>query len=213
MKLKELVEIVGELPVFETGLLLAGSERPEHVIRQLSRWVAGGQVIQLRRGLYMLAPPLRKINPHPFVIANHLEPGSYVSCESVLAYRGLIPEYVPVTKSVGPVRSRRRKTLAGMFEFHHLKSACVFGYQKEEIAHGQSAFVATSEKALVDLIYLTPASDDKAFIRELRLSPDEPLDNERLFEYAEQCKSPKLLRAVKIIKQVVFEKKGEYREI
>jgi hypothetical protein len=33
MKLKELVEIVGELPVFETGLLLAGSERPQHVIR------------------------------------------------------------------------------------------------------------------------------------------------------------------------------------
>jgi hypothetical protein len=76
MKLKELVEIVGELPVFETGLLLAGSQRPQHVVRQLSRWVAGGQVIQLRRGLYTLAPPLRKINPHPFVIANHLEPGN-----------------------------------------------------------------------------------------------------------------------------------------
>jgi predicted transcriptional regulator of viral defense system len=156
---------------------------------------------------------LRNINPHPFVIANHLEPGSYVSCQSVLAYRGLIPEYAPVTTSVGLIRPGRRKTLAGNFDFHHLKPACVFGYQKEEIARGQSAFIATAEKALIDLLYLTPASDDKAFLQELRLNFNQVLDFERLSAYAKKCDSAKCLRATAIIKQLWVEQKDGYREI
>lgn len=213
MKLNELVEIVGDEPVFETGLLLAGTERPQHVLRQLSRWVASGKVMQLRRGLYTLAPPLRKINPHPFVIANHLEPGSYVSCQSLLAYRGVIPEYTPITTSVGPVRPGRKKTPAGMYDFHHLKPACVFGYQKEKIAQAQSAFVATAEKALLDLIYLTPASDHAAFMRELRLDLDYSWDLERLAADAKRCASAKLLRAVAVFERLLHEQKDEYRDI
>lgn len=213
MKFKELIEIVGDEPVFETGLLLAGSERPQHVLRQLSRWVANGKVIQLRRGLYALAPPLRKINPHPFVIANHLEPGSYVSCQSLLAHRGLIPEYTPITISVGPVRSSRKKTPTGIYDFHHLKPACVFGYHKEEIARPQSAFVATAEKALLDLIYLTPVSDHAAFLRELRLDLDSSWDVQRLAAGAKRCASAKLLRAVSVFERLLNEQKDEYREI
>ena len=52
-----MLRIVGEEPVFRTGLLLAGDVDSVHVRRQLGRWVKAGKVYQLRRGLYALAPP------------------------------------------------------------------------------------------------------------------------------------------------------------
>ena len=51
MKFERLLTLVGEQPLFETGLLLAGDVDPAHVQRQLSRWVRSGRIRQLRRGL------------------------------------------------------------------------------------------------------------------------------------------------------------------
>ncbi|MBU4385651.1 MAG: type IV toxin-antitoxin system AbiEi family antitoxin domain-containing protein, partial [Actinobacteria bacterium] len=70
MKFNELQEIVGREPLFETGLLLAGDVDPAGVRRQLSRFTASGRLLQLRRGLYALAPPYQKAMPHPFMVAN-----------------------------------------------------------------------------------------------------------------------------------------------
>ena len=61
MDFKRLQEIVGKEPVFETGLLLAGQVDPAVMHRQLSRLTASGRLIQLRRGLYALAPPLPRL--------------------------------------------------------------------------------------------------------------------------------------------------------
>lgn len=51
--------------------------------------------VQLRRKLYALATPWRRVHPHPFLIANELHHPSYVSLQSALAYHGMIPEAVP----------------------------------------------------------------------------------------------------------------------
>ncbi len=88
-----LLRIVGGEPVFETGLLLAGAVDAADVRQAIRR--AGrrpGALYQLRRGLYALAPPFQKVPPHPFMVANQLVRGSYVSCQSALAHYGLIPE-------------------------------------------------------------------------------------------------------------------------
>ena len=57
MKFEELIAAVADEPVFETGLLLARPADAGNVRRQLSRWVRGGKVHQMRRGLYALATP------------------------------------------------------------------------------------------------------------------------------------------------------------
>jgi hypothetical protein len=67
MEFEQLLEIVGNEPVFETSLLLAGDVDPADVRRQLSRWTKAGRLYQLRRGLYALAPPFQKVKPHPFL--------------------------------------------------------------------------------------------------------------------------------------------------
>jgi predicted transcriptional regulator of viral defense system len=110
MEFTRLIEIVGDEPVFETALLLAGDVDPADVRRQLSRWTRAGRLYQLRRGLYALAPPFQRVKPHPFLVANRLVRASYVSLQSALAHHGLIPEVVPVTTSVTtvPVAGVRR---------------------------------------------------------------------------------------------------------
>lgn len=204
MEFAHLVERVGDEPVFETALLLAGEVDPNDVRRQLSRWVAAGRLYQLRRGLYALAPPFQKVKPHPFVIANRMVRGSYVSGQSALAFYGLIPEYTPVTISVTTLRPARWETPLGTFEFRHIKQEMLYGYRAVEVSVGQTAFVATPEKALLDLIYLQPYGDAHAYLRELRLQNLDRLNLDTLRAYADRA-NPKLRRAVTRITELVHE--------
>jgi predicted transcriptional regulator of viral defense system len=210
MKFSQLLEIVGEEPLFETGLLLTGDVDPNDVRRQLSRWAKAGKIYQLRRGLYTLAPPYNKIDPHPFLIANQMARGSYVSCQSALAYYGLIPEYVPVTISVTGDRPARRKTPSSVFEFHHVKPDLLFGYLRTEVGPGQEAFIARPEKALIDLVYLQPGGDLPAYLKELRLQNLEQIDLAELERQAGITGRPKLRRAAAVIADLGRAEREEY---
>ena len=159
MNFEEVVDIVSEEPLFETGLLLVGNVDAVHVWRQLSRWNRRGHILQLRRGLYVLAPPWRKRHPHPFLVANRLAPGSYVSGLSALAFAGAIPEYVAETTSVAPGRPELLTTPLGRFSFRHVKDSLRFGYRQIALGHGQTAFVAEPEKAILDMVHLNAGGD------------------------------------------------------
>jgi len=213
MKFERLQQIVGNEPVFETGLLLAGDVDPASVRRQLSRLVASGRLLQLRRGLYALAPPYQKSKPHPFLAANHIMRPSYVSLQSALAHYGLIPEHVPVVTSVTTSRPGRWSTPLGEFDYRHVKTGLFFGYRLEEVGGGQQALIAVPEKALLDLVYLQPGSDQPAYLRELRLQNLDSLDLGSLEELAETSGSPKLRRAVKRIREMALEETGEYETL
>ena len=82
MKFGELLTLVADEPVFPSSLLLSGKadERPMRL--QVSRWVKAGRLHQIRRRLYALAPPWHKVESHPFLVANSLRRGSYVSLQS-----------------------------------------------------------------------------------------------------------------------------------
>ena len=199
MKFDQLLAIVADEPLFETGLLLAGAVNPSAMRRQLVRWTQAGRLYQLRRGLYALAPPYRQVVPHPFLIANRLVRGSYVSGLSALAHAGMIPEYVPEVTSATAERPQLRQTPLGRFSFRHLKTDLLYGYQQVELARGQSAFVAAPEKALLDLIYLQPQGDAPAYINELRLDLG-AFDLKELDRLATIAARPKLLRAARRIR-------------
>ncbi|RMH79461.1 MAG: hypothetical protein D6681_19130, partial [Calditrichaeota bacterium] len=205
--------IVGDEPVFETGLLLAGEVNPNHVRRQLSRWTRAGRLYQLRRGLYALAPPYQKVKPHPFLIANYLVRGSYISCQSALAYYGLIPEYTPVTVSVTGGRPANWETPLGKFEFRHIKVGLLFGYRLIEVGNGQKAFVALPEKALLDLIHLHPGADSPTYLQELRLQNLDQLDLELLRNFAAFIGSRKLKRATEHIAELAAIEEKEYEPL
>lgn len=130
---------------------------------------------------------------------------SYVSLQSALAYYGLIPEYVPYVTSVTTGRPETISSSIGNYIFKHIKTAWFHSYKKIELGEGQSSFVASPEKALLDLLYLTPGSDDLNYQKELRLQNLETLDFVQLTHLAQESKSQKLLRAIKNIMLLVQE--------
>jgi len=208
MEFREALEIVGEDPVFDTGLLLAGDVNPKDVRRQLSRWVSAGKLIQLRRGLYALAPPYRKTTPHPFLIANRMVRGSYVSLQTALAYHGMIPEYVPTMTSVTTYRAGTFDTALGTYAYHHIDDSLLFGHELLDVGEGQHAYVASREKALLDLIYLEPGRDGLIALKGMRLHNLGHLDLDRLHDLAVRSGRPKLRRAVASVEQLVREEES-----
>jgi len=212
MEFKRLIEIVGDEPVFETGLLLAG-EDPADVNLQLSRSTKAGRLYQLRRGLYALAPPYQKMKPHPFVVANALRQPSYVSLQSALAHYGLIPEAVQMVTSVTTKRRAGWDTPLGSYGFRHVKTDLFRGYLLLDLAGGQPAFVATPEKALLDLVYLTPGADSWDYLRELRLQSLDRLDLGALEREADEANSPKLQRAAAVVAELARAEAQEYETL
>lgn len=199
MKLDALLELVGDEPLFESSLLLAGQCEPADLARQLTRWTERRVLLQLRRGLYCLAPPYRRSTPHPFTVANALMRASYVSLQSALAHWQLIPEAAQVVTSVTTRRPCRFDTPLGRFVFRHVTERLFWGYRTLEPAAGQQAFVASSEKALLDLIHLEPGAASPAFLEALRLQNLESLDGDELARLAERAGGSKLRRAADLL--------------
>lgn len=210
MKFDELIQIVADEPLFETGLLLAGGVDPADVRRQLSRWTRAGKVLMLRRGLYALAPPFVRTPAHPYAVANRLVRASYVSCQSVLADYGLIPEHVPVIVSVTTGRPGRWSTPLGDYLYRHIQPKLFFGYRQVSMGLSGYALAAGPEKALLDLIYLEPEADSAVYLAELRLQNLDGLDLGRLAELADRCGVPKLRRAAERIARLAMTERDEY---
>ncbi len=212
MEFDSLLKLVGDEPIFNSSILLAGNVDPKLIRIQLSRWVKAGKIYQLRRGLYSIAPPYQKKQPHPFLVANHLQKASYISLQSALSFYGLIPEVVNITTSVSTGRPERLETPLGIFEFRHIKPELLFGYRMVELGE-QSAFVATPEKALLDLIYLQAGSDSAAYLKELRLQNTEKLDKDLLRKQSEKFNTPKLQNAVNGILQIMYGETEEFDDL
>jgi len=205
MRWLTLLKTIGNEPVFSSGLLLAGNENRAKNQLQLTRWKNAGKIIQLRRGLYMLAKPHRKIAPHPFLIANQIKRASYVSMQSALEHYGLIPEYVPTVTSVTTTRTETIKTSEGVYIFRHVKKSYFIDYISTEIVPKQNVFIATPEKSLLDLIYFTPGGDTPDYLQELRLQNIHKIDLTILSKSAERIGSPKLNRAARQIMNIIKE--------
>jgi len=212
MEFNSLLKLIGDEPIFESSILLAGNVDPKLVRIQLSRWVKAGKIYQLRRGLYLIAPPYQRRQPHPFLVANHLQKASYVSLQSALSFYGLIPEVVNITTSVSTGRPERLDTPLGTFEFRHIKTELLFGYRMTELGE-QSALIATPEKALLDLIYLQPGGGSLAYLKELRLQNTEKLDKDLLRRQSEKFNTPKLQNAVKGILQLISGESEEFEDL
>jgi hypothetical protein len=70
------------------------------------------------------------------------------------------------------------------------------------VAPSQSAFIATPEKAFLDLAYLTPHADTEKYLYELRLQNIDQVDRFSLLEYAKVSGRKKLIRAAEAFIQL-----------
>lgn len=213
MEFQTLLSLVADEPVFDTGLLLAGRQSPGYVRRQISGWVDSGKLWQLRRGLYTLAPPYQQTPPHPFLVANRLADGSYVSLQSALGYYHLIPEHVAAVTSVTTQRPREWDTPVGMYLYRHIQPDLFYGYRRVRVSDDQYAFIALPEKALLDLVYLEPGGDSPEYLAALRLQNLDQLDADTLHALAQRSGKPKLRRAADAITGLIDEESEGYQPL
>ena len=202
MKFNELFRMITKTPLFNSKWLLAGSDAAP-IYRQLDRWVKDGKIVQLKRGWYLLSEPYRNELPHPYFIANQLKPASYISLQSALEYYGMIPEYVPVVTSVTTGRPESVITEIGHFSYTHIKKTFFHSFHTIEITSRESVFMASPEKALLDLVYLTPRADTIEYLDELRLQNLINISRKRLKEIATISGSKKLERVVSQINKMI----------
>lgn len=115
-----------------------------HAAVKLTRYKNKGYLESPRRGVYYL----KEDPPDKFRIANRLYFPSYVSMESVLSQRGIIPEIVYAITSVTTKATRQFSDQETAYKYFKIKKSAFSGYGKEK-----DCLVATPEKALVDYLY------------------------------------------------------------
>ena len=114
-----------------------------------------GEILSLKRGLYILRPEYRKSDPHPYTLAAMLHSPSHISLESALAHHGLIPEAVYQVSSVTLARSRSFETPLGIFTFKRVSARNPrAGVEVVKVSSNAWAFIATAVRAIADTVYL-----------------------------------------------------------
>lgn len=180
MTFHKIVKDFGEVP-FSRHLileLLKDYKRPNDKISEL---IKSGELVSLKRGLYIPGHETDLPVPKPFLIANHLLGPSYVSLESALSYWGFIPERVYEISSATLKTAKQYLTPAGRFSYQHLPFPYYsFGIERIQLTPKQTALIASREKAICDKVILTSGitlrsvAQTKAFLLE-DLRTDESL--------------------------------------
>jgi predicted transcriptional regulator of viral defense system len=152
--------------------MLPEYNRPNDKISELLK---NGELLAVRRGLYVPGPETDLSIPNSFLIANHLRGPSYISLESALSYWNIIPERVYQISSVTLKTTKNYTTPIGRFSYQYLAAPYYsFGIQSVK----QTALIASPEKALCDKIILTSG----VLLRSISQTRDFLLDDMRMDE-------------------------------
>lgn len=113
------------------------------------RLAEAGRFVRLMRGKWATT---NKIDP--LILPEYLTTPfpSYVSLQTALFYHGMISQIPHTIYAISLGRTRLYKTQFGNISIHHIQPDFFFGYDMIEQIN-----IATPEKALIDILYLTPA--------------------------------------------------------
>lgn len=176
---------------------------------KISGMLAKGDIVRVKKGLYILGESLRR---RPFcreLLANLIYGPSYVSLEYALHYHGLTPERVETVTSVTCGRSRSFDSPVGTFSYRMIPmEAFRTGMDQIELDDGRSFLIAIPEKALADRIVAdrgagitTQKELHEYLLDDLRIDPGNlyRLDPTRIMEIARHYRS----RRVKLLADLI----------
>lgn len=188
--------------------VLAGYRKPRD---RITRLLAGGAIVRVKKGLYCFGEAFRKEPLSREHLANLIYGPSYISLEYALSHHGLIPERVETVTSVTTRRSRDFDTPFGTFSYRMLKgSRYAVGAILETV--GKTSFlVASPEKALTDKVWtdkrfsgLRVSDHDAYLFDDLRIDRDalRRFDHSRLQVIAKAYNSAKINILVRYLKRL-----------
>ncbi len=139
-----------KLPVLQTQDVAAYFDISiNHANKLLSRISEAKQIIHIRRGNWVfpdtepLILPCLLTAPFP----------AYISLQTALYYHGMISQIPNIIYAVSLARTRLYKTPIANVSVHHIQPSFFFGY--DEINNNGLLKIATPEKALLDIFYLS----------------------------------------------------------
>lgn len=134
-------------------LLLGNYSSPNDKISSL---MASGDIIQIKKGLYVVSEDYRSKKISKEIIANLIFGPSYLSLDFALSYYGIIPERVAITTSITTKRGKNFSTTFGNFYYIHASYEYYsIGISHEKIEDKFNFLIASPEKALCDKIVFT----------------------------------------------------------
>ena len=138
--------------VFETADAAAAlKQSPYAASKTLARLAAAGLALRIRRGVWTLDASIS-----PYELAAHLTSPlpAYVSLQSALHLHGMIEQIPQVVYAVSPASTRRIVTSIATFSVHRVVPEFFGGYATDPVTQVK---MATPEKALLDVLYLSAA--------------------------------------------------------
>ena len=206
--MRNILTILGNIPVTSSVIasLFPEVKTKSAKIAQLEK---AGEIIRLRRNLFVVNPQETNQPLSSGLIANHLLAPSYVSMQTALRYYGLIPEAVYTVQSMTFKAAKEFNTPVGNFCYYHIsREAYPIGITQIKERNGVY-IMATPEKALCDLIAILPGinlryrKEALEFLEEnLRFDMDRfsQLNPEIFSEYAKKGKkSTSILTILKLL--------------
>ena len=120
-----------------------------HANKILFRISSAKQIIHIKRGIWVfpdldpLMLPILLTDPSP----------TYISLQTALYYHGMISQIPSIIYAVSLARTHVYKTPIASVSIHHIQPSFFFGY--EEINNNPLLKIASPEKALIDIFYLS----------------------------------------------------------
>jgi hypothetical protein len=179
----------------------------------LYRWMKTGQIIQLKKGIYMT---LRFFKTHQadvdfsLMVSAILIPQSYVSLEYILQREGILTDITYPVSAITLKQTRTFENQIGVFTYRNLKASLYTGYTISEYM-GVPISRATKAKALFDMFYLRPmrntlrsTKDELAESLRLNLEDFSNRDQFEFSQFVESSQSRKMELIMKNLRRTVW---------
>ena len=178
--MERVLQNIGNIPITTTTLQ---NILPKHLSfnAYISRLEKTGELVRLKKGLYVVSKQISHQDYNTYLIANRLYGPSYISFYTALQYHGLIDDLVQTIQSTTIKRSTNFINPIGYFTFTSVDIAYFSIGIQQILSNGTSYLIATKEKALCDLLTCTSNLNFR-YQKELReyLTYDLRFDMDRL---------------------------------
>lgn len=148
---------------------------------KISEWLRSGDLIRIKKGLYVFGKNAAQYPYSKEILANLIYGPSTVSLHYALSFYGLIPERVVELTNVTNKRNKKFLTPIGTFSYYYLNpKKYPVGVELKSVSHHGQFLIASPEKALCDVLYLSDkdlvfnnTSEIESYLfRDLRLDED-----------------------------------------
>ena|SRR3990167_5158090 len=143
--------------VIDYGALLSCLHRYKAPHRKITTLLRSGQLIRIKKGLYILGEENRDAPINKELLANLIFGPSYVSQEYALQHYGLLLERVMMVTSMTTKRNKLFRTPIGEFRYTYLNTRrFTVGVNWLMLSNNIHVLIASPEKALADIITAYP---------------------------------------------------------